>query len=61
MGVSFFLSVIVGAAACLAIIDDAGKREMTGLAASAQNRTCSGMVWNLFDFHISIINFWKIY
>ena len=34
--VGFLISLIVGAAAGLAIIDDAGKREMIGLAASAQ-------------------------
>jgi hypothetical protein len=33
---SFLISLIVGAAAGLAIIDDVGKREMIGLAASSQ-------------------------
>lgn len=36
VGVSFMISLAVGVAAGLAIIDDAGKREMIGLAASAQ-------------------------
>lgn len=36
LGVSLLISALVGVAAGLAIIDDAGKREMIGLAASAQ-------------------------
>ena len=36
IGVSALISLAVGVAAGLAIIDDAGKREMIGLAASAQ-------------------------
>lgn len=36
LGVSFLISLVIGIAAGLAIIDDAGKREMIGLAASAQ-------------------------
>lgn len=36
LGVGFLISLIVGIAAGLAIIDDTGKREMIGLAASAQ-------------------------
>jgi hypothetical protein len=36
LGVSFLISLVVGVAAGLAIIDDGGKREMIGLAASAQ-------------------------
>lgn len=35
-GVGFLISLVVGIAAGLAIIDDAGKRELIGLAASAQ-------------------------
>jgi hypothetical protein len=36
IGVGFLISLVVGIASGLAIIDDAGKREMIGLAASAQ-------------------------
>jgi hypothetical protein len=36
LGVGFLISLVVGIAAGLAIIDDAGKREMIGLAATAQ-------------------------
>lgn len=36
LGVSFLISLAVGVAAGLALIDDTGKREMIGLAASAQ-------------------------
>jgi hypothetical protein len=36
VGVGFLISLVVGVASGLAIIDDAGKREMIGLAASAQ-------------------------
>lgn len=35
-GTGFVISLLVGVASGLALIDDAGKREMIGLAASAQ-------------------------